>query len=168
MKDLSRTFFVGEMCKLQDQFSRSSFSQRKCDLIYIALRSLSEQDFANIIDFFIGENKFAPNLSDFKDRARHFQKEKKTVECRKCSSNGIFGVYLKENGLCYSFACNCSNAYDYPRFQKWSDQNQNLFTTLPPLRLGKNPYEGAKEYLELAVKFGKDATKEIGQRGQNE
>lgn len=148
MKYLDRSFFTDEMVKLQEQFSRSSFSPRKSDLIYLAIRHLDERQFANVIDFFIGDSKFAPNVQDFKDRARAFknQVKKEPTDCTICGGWGAVSCYYKKTGVNYAFACTCRNGYDYPAYPKWADQKQHMFTRIAPKKLFLNgegdPYEG--------------------------
>lgn len=148
MKNLDRSFYVCEIEKLQQQFPRAMFSQRKSDLIYLAMRHLTEKQMASIVDFFIADAKFAPNLQDFKDKARQFTQNKENIltNCDICGGGGIVSCYYKKTGVNYAFACTCLNGFNYQGFQKWELQKQSFFTRIPPKRLfmnGKgNPYEG--------------------------
>lgn len=147
MKKLDRSFFAEEMAKLGEQFSKASFSQRKGDLIYLAIRHLNEKQFSSIIDFFIGNSKFAPMVQDFQDRARAFSKDrvKEIVACTTCNGGGILSCYEKRTGINYAFSCVCSPGYDYSYLQKWGQQKQNLFTRLAPHKIFMSgdgmPYE---------------------------
>jgi len=154
---VEREFFVREVSKLFEQFGQNKFSQRKTDLIYLAVRSLNNEDFARIIDDIIGNCKFAPTVDDFKTRAMTYRKfETKQSDCTFCGGNGIISRYEKKTGYNYAFSCECKAGLFYPAFGKWRNQQQHLFTSFSPRKIcaeGKgNPYEGKKEAYEKFLK----------------
>ncbi len=124
--------FLGEIQKLTEQFGTKSFSKRKCDLIYMALRRLTQKELNLIMDDIIGNSKFAPTVDDFKERARKYLITKTTeqgVECSTCKSSGIVNVRKKTGEIGeYAFSCTCENGLQYPAFPKWHDYLQKTFT----------------------------------------
>lgn len=136
------------MVKLAEQFPRATFSVRKSDLIYLAMRHLEATQFASVIDRFIADAKFAPSVAEFKDASRAFKasQEKINSGCSICGGGGILSCYARKTGINYAFACTCINGYDYTAFQKWGEQNQNHFSRIAPHKIfmkGRgNPYEG--------------------------
>tara|TARA_R110000868_G_C10972548_1_gene770446 strand:- start:30227 stop:30670 length:444 start_codon:yes stop_codon:yes gene_type:complete len=129
---IDKNFFQCEMQKLIDQFG-DKFSSRKIDLIYKALKRLDEHELAYIVDDIIGNNKFAPNVSEFVDKARQYLNNKShtsSVECSQCGGGGALIVRKKTGEVGeYAFQCTCENGINnYPAFPKWYANFQKTYT----------------------------------------
>jgi hypothetical protein len=144
-KMIERKLFQVELSKLIEQFGEKSFSRRKCDLIYMALRRLDQSELNAVIDDVIGNAKFAPTLDDFKERARKYLLNKaveSSVECSTCKSSGIVSVRKKTGEIGeYAFACTCANGEQYPKFPKWHYTYEKEFTRqIVPIELTRGFY----------------------------
>jgi len=133
---IDKKIFFNELQKLVEQFGERTFSRRKSDLIYMALRKLDQHELTAIIDDVIGNSKFAPTVDDFKERARKYlitkTNDENAVECSTCKSTGIVNVRKKTGEIGeYAFACTCDNGLQYPAFPKWHDYFQKTFTRQP-------------------------------------
>lgn len=154
---VTREFFLNEMTKVFEQFGANKFSQRKCDLIYLAIRHLNENEFANVVDQIIGNSRYTPNVDDFRDRARTYQKSGiDKTDCTLCSGNGCFSLNYKITGQTFAFSCACKAGRYYPAFQKWNEKYANMFTRLAPRNISftgkKNCYEGVAEDYNTFIK----------------
>ena len=146
MKRLDRDFFFNEIKKLQEQFPRAVYSPRKLDLIYLAINYLDEKQLAAIVDFFIANSKFAPNVDEFKEKARSFNSQKEGLSSCEICTQGVLSVYHKKTGINYAFACSCLSGRGYPSYQRWDKQPQSQFTRIAPKKVFMSgegdPYEG--------------------------
>lgn len=129
---IEKKFFMGEMTKIFEQFGSNKFSARKIDLIFLAIRNLDDQELSHVVDCLIGDSKFAPSLTDFKDKARQFLSDRGTraaVDCSTCGGGGVVSVRKKTGEVgCYAFQCHCENGLQYPKFQPWKDYYTKFFT----------------------------------------
>jgi hypothetical protein len=130
---LDRGFFKMEINKLVSQFGDRSFSQHRVDLVYKAVCNLDDKELAYIVDDIIGNSKFAPTVSDFRDKARSFLADKPRTskhECSTCDSSGYF-VAKRRDGSAgeYAFRCRCLNGNMYQAFQMWDGKFNKYLTT---------------------------------------
>lgn len=151
---LDTRFFNSEIEKLKQQFGDRAFSQRKSDLIYLAIKHLDQRDVSEITDYFIGNARYAPSLDDFKGRARGFNKTALIKsECVFCSGGGALSFYLKTNGACHAFSCTCSAGRNHPGWQRWEERFKKDFTRMPPKRMAAFGQEGVKPYEDVKGDF---------------
>lgn len=119
---VDRNFFAQEMERLREQFG-DKFSGRKQDLIFLALRTLKNDDVSKIFDELIGNHRFAPTIAEIKEYALKYRKNSfQKTSCTLCDGNGIASLFYK-NGKSYAFSCRCSNGALYPNLQKVTDIN---------------------------------------------
>lgn len=163
MKKLDYSFFKSEMTKLAEQFGASKFSERKGHLIYKAVQYLDERQFSYIVDDMIGNNRFAPNVIDFQDKARKFKNESKiSNSCAKCFGGGLISLYEKTTGRNFAFSCICDVGRAFVKIPNISTINLNLYTKFAPITLEPNkaPYGDFKNryrsYLDKLSKTPKN------------
>jgi hypothetical protein len=142
--------FTREIVKLQEQFGNNKFSQRKSELIYQVVRKLKLEDLTGIIDGFIGNAKFAPNLEDFQNAARKYRSNdpnRPKVQCSTCRSSGVVIVRKKTGEIGeYAFQCACENGNEYKAFPMWKDYYQKEFTRQQiPIELTRKFYKHKSE-----------------------
>ena len=141
---LDRGFFKSEINKLVNQFGDRQFSQHKVDLIYKAISRLDSSEFAFIVDTIIGDNKFAPTVSDFKDKARAFianKPKESRVECSTCHGEGYFTARYRDGSVGeFAFRCRCLNGNMYQSYQLW-DGKFNKYLTNNYSTIGVNVNE---------------------------
>jgi hypothetical protein len=120
------------MNDLIETFGEKGLSTPKQRLIYNVVRGLDPLEFTKVCEFFIGNNKFAPTVEDFRERSRSYLASKAQAEpvpCSMCKTSGILNVRKKTGEVGeYAFACTCQNGLQYPAFPRWRDSYRDTFT----------------------------------------
>ena len=155
---ITTEFFTNEVSKLIDQFGSNKFSVRKTQLIYMAIKKLEPSELAKIIDDVVGNMKFAPTVSEIRDKAREYLQGKigdDMQPCYTCNAMGIVNVRRKTGEVGeYAFSCTCPNGDKFQYLPKWQDKFKKEFTKqIIPAGLIKEFYDKPKPDISVPKGF---------------
>ena len=126
---MNRNEFLSTFNDIINQFG-NKYSDKKIDLIYRVVSKYSVNTFKQVCEQIIGDSRYAPTVSDFKELIRHHTPNNRGIianDCTICSGHGYFTrsmarlnvITNKHFPSLHAFRCNCPNGDLYQMFQRW-------------------------------------------------
>lgn len=132
--------FSNEMDRLRETFGDKAYPKPRVIQIYELVKAMSSWEFKSIVDYLIGNSKFAPLPAEIEkasrevknklaiDRKNRFLADSEDKNCPWCFRTGSIVARSLEDSTLYAFSCSCEFQDFYQHsYPKWNESLRSDF-----------------------------------------
>lgn len=135
--------FQHQISRLASAFSGNGFNTERVNMIWKEVNTLPVEAMVNIVDYFIGDYKYAPMVKDFREQAsmareriwtakkRQPLNTKPNGSCPLCHGLGRILARHRDDFSAYAFKCQCeAGRAERAPYPVWSNEREKEFVTV--------------------------------------